>query len=105
MRSISHAVPGALAALLRAAPLSPGKVDFAWNAAVGATVQRATRVRLEGDVLIVDVVSTQWGREVSRSSRLIVNRLDALLGAGVVRRLQIRTRPGSDPVNQAEPPR
>jgi hypothetical protein len=92
MHSIAQALPGALATLLREAPLSPGKVDFAWKTAVGPALGRATFVRLEGDLLLVDVASPQWAREVNRSARIVVARMQALLGDGQVRRLVVRTR-------------
>ena len=90
MRPINQAVPGALAELLRGAPLSPGKVSFAWRAAVGAAMDRVTSVRLEGHVLLVDAASTQWGREIARSSAIILTRLQTLLGSGAVERLEVR---------------
>jgi hypothetical protein len=90
MQSITHAVPGALAELLRGAPLSPGKVTFAWNAAVGRATARATAVHLEGRVLFIDATTPAWAHEVSRSSGVILRRLQALLGADVVTRLEVR---------------
>ena len=57
MRPLSHAVPGGLAELLRDTPLSQGKVDFAWKAAVGPAMvggrglgHRAVAVDLEEGV-------------------------------------------------------
>jgi hypothetical protein len=90
MKPISHAVPGALAALLKNTPLSPGKVDFAWKTAVGPAMARATAVRLENHVLLVDVISAEWAREVRRSSRVIHVRLQALLGESNVVELRVR---------------
>ena len=78
------------AALLRDGPLSQGKIAFAWSAVVGPAVQRATAVHLEGDILIVDAASAQWGREVARSSPMILRRLQALLGADAVREISVR---------------
>lgn len=92
MNPISSAVPGAIAALLRSGPLSPGKVNFAWNAAVGPALQRVTAVRLEHGVLIVDAASAQWAREVSRSTRLIIARLQALLGKDAISSIEVRIR-------------
>jgi predicted nucleic acid-binding Zn ribbon protein len=91
MNPISTAVPGAIAAMLRSGPLSPGKVNFAWNAAVGPALQRVTAVRLEDGVLLVDAVSAQWASEISRSARVILGRLQQLLGTNVVRRITVRT--------------
>src|SRR5439155_710299 len=50
---IASAVPGAVTALLKLCPLSPGKVAFAWKTAVGAALERVTAVRLERGVLVV----------------------------------------------------
>lgn len=79
----------ALASVLRKAPLSDDKVAFAWRTAVGASVARATSVRLDGYTLRVRVKDAQWQREIERSAALIRARLDALLGAGVVRGLDV----------------
>jgi hypothetical protein len=92
MRPLVQAVPGALAELLRDVPLSAGKVDFAWRAAVGSNIQRVTSVRLEGRVLVVDVVDQGWASELERSSTTIVKRLKLLLGSDAVDRLLVRTR-------------
>ncbi len=91
MRHIQQALPGALAELLRGAPLSPGKVGFAWRAAVGPAVERVTAVRLEGRVLVVEAAGAHWAREVTRSASVILARLQTLLGADAVTSLQVRT--------------
>jgi predicted nucleic acid-binding Zn ribbon protein len=90
VQPLGNALPGALAELLREAPLSPGKVDFAWKAAVGVSMQRVTAVRLEGDVLLVDAASAQWAREVTRSGHIILPRLQTLLGDGTVKEIRAR---------------
>ena len=92
MRSISHIVPAALRELLRMAPLSDGKVAFAWKAAVGPALERATDVRLEAGTLIVETAGPEWTREVQRSSGVILTRIKTLLGDGTVQRIEIRTR-------------
>ena len=92
MHPLTHALPGAIAELLRGAPLSDGKVTLAWNAAVGPALERVTAVKLEGRVLLVETASVQWSREVMRSSATILKRLHYLLGA-VVDRLETRTNP------------
>jgi predicted nucleic acid-binding Zn ribbon protein len=89
---LQAAVPAALQALLGLAPLSAGKVSFAWRATVGSTVDRATHVRLASDGrLEVEATDARWAREVRRSIPVILPRLATLLGAGVVRTLDIRT--------------
>jgi hypothetical protein len=90
MYSITHALPGALTELLRHAPLSDGKVTFAWTAAVGAAVGRVTHVKLERDVLIVETSSVEWSREVRRSSGVILHRLQRLLGRDTVSSIIVR---------------
>lgn len=91
MRPIAHAVPGALQELLRDAPLSDGKVRFAWTAAVGPALERATSVKLEGGTLVVEATSAQWAREIKRSTGVILARLERLLGDGTVSRIVVRT--------------
>ncbi len=79
-------IPSVLAEVLRKAPLSQEKVEFAWRAAVGAAVARATRVSLGADgVLQVTSAEPHWAAEVRRSSKLILARLDGLLGSGVIK--------------------
>jgi hypothetical protein len=76
--------------LLRRSPLNQGKLAFAWRSAVGAAVDRVTAVTLDGDVLMVRVRDAAWQREVERSAPLIRSRLAHVLGADVVRRLDVR---------------
>jgi len=92
MNPIGSVVPGAIIALLRDTPLSAGKVTFAWSAAVGPALQRATSVRLEEGVLLVDATSPQWAREVTRSTFVILRRLQQLLGDQTVTQIIVRTR-------------
>ncbi|MGE3176286.1 MAG: DUF721 domain-containing protein [Vicinamibacterales bacterium] len=89
MQPLRDAMPRAVAALIRDAPLSPGKTDFAWRVAVGPTVHRHTHVRLGGGVLHVDASTPQWADEVRRSSRVILARMQTLLGETAIGRLQV----------------
>jgi hypothetical protein len=91
MKPIGHAVPAALAALLQPMALSPGKVEFAWKAAVGPALERTTLVRLEGSALIVQATDAHWAQAVSQSSIIILSRLESLLGHGVVKNLIVRS--------------
>jgi len=93
VRPLTHALPGALRLLLHEMPLSSGKVEFAWNAAVGPAVARATNVKLENQLLIVETTSAQWSSEIMRSSRIILDRLEKLLGEGTVARIEVRRVP------------
>jgi len=77
--------------LLHDLPLSNGKVEFAWTAAVGPAVARATAVKLENGVLIVETTTEQWTREIKRSSPVILKRLQSLLGDEAVTSITVRT--------------
>ena len=90
MRPLAHAVPAAVAEILRAAPLSDGKVTFAWGAAVGPALERVTAVKLQGRVLLVDTAGALWSREIERSAPMILKRLQALLGAATVEKIEVR---------------
>jgi predicted nucleic acid-binding Zn ribbon protein len=87
---LAQAVPNAITTLLRNTPMSPGKMQFAWKVAVGAAMDRGTFVQLEGGHLLVEAKTAAWAKEVSRSSRIILNRLQTLLGPEVVTELTIR---------------
>ena len=90
MKPLTHALPGALMELLRPTPLSDGKVTFAWKAAVGPAIARVTSVKLERGVLLVEATSAQWSKEVMRSSSVILQRLQSLLGGDTVERIEVR---------------
>ena len=106
MLPLTHALPGALVELLRDSPISDGKVTFAWSAAVGPAIERVTHVKLEGHVLLVETASAQWSREVMRSSPVILKRLQSLLGADMVERIEVRKAENSrtrNPRTENEP--
>lgn len=90
MKPLTLAIPGALRMLLHNAPLSDGKVGFAWRAAVGDAFERATAVKLEAGALIVETTSAQWAREIKRSQSTILSRMQAMLGADAVTRIVVR---------------
>jgi len=92
MRPLSHVVPAALMELLSSAPLCDGKVTFAWKAAVGPALERATAVRLVEHTLIVEATDPQWTREIKRSSGVILTRLKTLLGDETVQQIEVRTQ-------------
>jgi len=89
MIQVHRVIPDALVEILRKAPLSDEKVAFAWRSSVGPAIDRGTTVSLQDGVLRVTVREAAWGREVERSDTLIRARLDALLGRGVVRAIEI----------------
>jgi len=86
---VNLVMPDALAAVLRHAPLTPEKVAFSWRTAVGAAVDKVTTIELRDGVLRVRAKDASWQREVERSAALIRSRLDALLGPGVVRYIDV----------------
>jgi hypothetical protein len=97
MIPVRQFMPEALAEILRKAPLTPEKVAFAWRSAVGAAVDKATTIALHGGVLHVRAKDAAWQRELERSAAVVRARLDALLGAGVVRYIDVTVArpPGS----------
>jgi predicted nucleic acid-binding Zn ribbon protein len=98
-------LPGVLAAAIRQAPLTPEKVQFAWRQAVGPVVERSTTIRLDDDgVLRVTAADQHWAREVERSSRLILQRLESLLGQNVVRWVDVQAPGRVSRVTGAAPP-
>ena len=89
MIPVHDVMPGALAEVLRKAPLTPEKIAFAWRTAVGPAVDRVTSIELKGRVLHVRAKDASWQREVERSAALIRTRLAVLLGDGIVRGLDV----------------
>jgi predicted nucleic acid-binding Zn ribbon protein len=87
--------------------MSDEKMAFAWGTAVGEQLARATRVQLTArGVLQVVAADERWCKELRRSSPLIVQRLEALLGTGVVSQLHIVSKllASSSPNPQASIP-
>src|SRR5262245_3383768 len=78
-----------LAQIIRKAPLNSEKVAFAWRAAVGPAIAGATDVELDEGTLKVRARDRAWQRELQRSVATIRIRLDDLLGAGVIRALEV----------------
>jgi hypothetical protein len=89
---VQQFMPDALAALLRKAPLTPEKVAFAWRSAVGPAVDQATTIELRDGVLHVVARDRAWQGELERSAAVVRVRLETLLGAGVVRYINITAR-------------
>ncbi len=84
-------IPDAVAAIIRKAPLTPEKVAFAWRSVVGPAIDHATSVEWHEGVLHVKARDRAWQREVERSAALIRSRLDVLLGARVVRYIEVKS--------------
>ncbi len=78
-------MPAALSAVLKRAPLTPEKTNFAWRMAVGPALANVTAVELTGTVLQVSAKDRTWQREVKRAAPLILARLTSVLGEAVTR--------------------
>lgn len=76
-------VSDTLRAVLARQPLTPGKIAFAWQMAVGPALARATTVEYDAGVLRVSSGDARWMREVERSRAVILERLRSLLGPAV----------------------
>ena len=108
MIPVQTILPAALASIVRKAPLTDEKVTFAWRTAVGPVIAGASEVSLsvEKGTLYVRARDRAWQRELERSAATIRRRLDDLLGAGVVRALEITSAAASTPgPRPAVPPR
>ena len=105
MIPVQTIVPGALAAVVRKAPLTKEKVGFAWRSAVGAAVAGATEALLDGTTLRVRARDQAWQREIERSAATIRTRLEDLLGPGVVRYLDVTVAAAEAPRRAAAAPR
>ena len=105
MIPVQTILPAALASIVRKAPLTDEKVTFAWRTAVGPVIAGATEVSLLVDqgTLHVRARDRAWQRELERSAATIRRRLDDLLGAGVVRALEITSAVPSTPGRQLPP--
>jgi predicted nucleic acid-binding Zn ribbon protein len=87
-------LPKVLAHAVRQAPLTPEKVEFAWRAATGAAIAKASTVSL-GDAGLLTVTSTdaRWATEIHRLRHTLVRSLEPWLGAGVVSKIDVAGRP------------
>jgi len=85
----NQVMPAVVAEVIRKAPLSDDKVAFAWRLAVGAAVDKATRVRLDGNgTLHVSASEPAWIDGVQQSIGLIRSRLAHFLGETAVKRIE-----------------
>ena len=64
-------------------------VFAAWSVSVGRQVHRATApVRLEGNTLVVAIVDSNWRAQLAGMRGQIVFKINAILGAALVSRIQ-----------------
>ena len=94
MYSVHDLIPAALTELLRQGPMSQGKLEVAWRAAVGNGLSRVTTVRLlDAGRVEVSAADHRWYRELQRSAPVILDRLKALLGAEAVTHVVLQGGP------------
>ena len=90
MEALNQFMSSAVARIVRPAPLSAEKVLFAWRMSVGAAVARVSRINLDDDgTLVATLEDGRWRPELDRSSRIILERLQQLLGGDVVNHFQL----------------
>jgi hypothetical protein len=90
MQPLKIASTRALQSLLNDQPVSAAKVTFAWQIAAGPAMARATVPAWSDDGrLRVRARDAAWHREVTRARPMIAQRLEQLLGPGVVKKIVI----------------
>jgi hypothetical protein len=90
MEPLRTASTWALQTLLHDQPVTAAKVAFAWQIAAGPAMARATTPAWVGDgILRVRARDAVWQREASRARPIITQRLEQLLGPGVVEKIVI----------------
>jgi len=80
---------GVVTELVRRQPPSPARTAFAWELAVGPRLARSATVDLNRGVLTVRARNAQWAREVDRAGATILARMQHLLGATTVKRIEV----------------
>jgi hypothetical protein len=91
MESLQTVVPRALAVLFRSGPMSQGKLEVAWRMVVGDALCRVTTVRLQPDGSVdVHPADQRWHKELKRSSAVILERLNSLLGVDSLKRIVVK---------------
>jgi hypothetical protein len=84
----------ALRMLLEAQPTTDAKVAFAWTIAAGPSLARAATITWsETGTIHVRPRTAAWRREIVRARPVIAQRVAALLGPDVVRRISVAELP------------
>ncbi len=90
MEPLSTTEAGALRRVLESQPTTAAKIAFAWRMAAGAAFERATRIDWRPDgTLSVRADGEAWRKEVRIARGALLHRLQDLLGAGVITRIDI----------------
>jgi hypothetical protein len=91
MESLQRTSTRVLQHLLSGQPTTPGKVLFAWRIAAGPVLGRAGTPEWSDDgTLRVRARDAAWLREIRHARPIILERLGQLLGAGVIRKFEIK---------------
>jgi hypothetical protein len=91
MVPLQNFASGVIAEVIRRQPASPGRTTFAWTVAVGPALARSATVTLIDEVLYVRTKDARWAAEIERATGTILQRMQHLLGAASVQRIEIRT--------------
>jgi predicted nucleic acid-binding Zn ribbon protein len=89
MHQLSTVESAALRRVLESQPMSAAKVAFAWRMSAGPAVDRATTTQWRDGVLFVRASADAWKKEIRIARGVLLGRLQDLLGADVVARLEI----------------
>lgn len=84
---------GVLAELIRRQPASSARTSFAWQIAVGPAIARTTAIDLADGVLRVTARDAHWQHAVERAAETILPRLQHLLGAEAVKKIEVKRGP------------
>jgi hypothetical protein len=86
----SKVMPAVLADVIRKAPLTDEKVQFAWRLAVGPALDKATTVRLGANgTLYVRTEAPAWNDAIGKSLGIIRSRLAHFLGETTIDRIDL----------------
>ncbi|MDQ2675615.1 MAG: DUF721 domain-containing protein [Actinomycetota bacterium] len=97
-----------LSSLIRASEDSPHAREFAviaaWNTAAGAGVRHASApVRFDGSVFVVCTIDATWKTQLERLASQYIFRINSILGAPVVRRVNFTVDPAAVAAYNAAP--
>ena len=89
MFPLQNFATGVVADVIRRQPASPARTTFAWTVAVGPALARSATVALTGNVLTVRARDPRWAGEIERAADTILKRMQHLLGAASVQRIEV----------------
>ena len=89
MQRSADVATSVLAEMLSRQPMTPGKLQFAWRAAVGPSLARASTLDFRDGRVIVRMSSPEWTREIQRLKPIVLERLRTILGRDTVSRIDV----------------